>query len=93
MKGLVFLLLITTVHCFLSVPTAQKLQKRVVYQHQPKRHEKAKGPKYGTQARPMSFHNVVFEGLTKYLSTKRSFQARRIKPIICTYAMAIPGTE
>mgnify|MGYP001259154354 FL=1 len=93
MKGLVFLLLITTVHCFLSVPTAQKLQKRVVYQHQPIRHEKAKGPKYGTQARPMSFHNVVFEGLTKYLSTKRSFQARRIKPIICTYAMAIPGTK
>ena len=93
MKGLVFLLLVTTVHCFLSVPTAQKLQKRVDYQHQPKRHEKAKGPKYGTQARPMSFHNVVFEGLTKYLSTKSSFQARRIKPIICTYAMAIPGTE
>ena len=92
-EGIILLLLITTVHSFLSVPTAQKVPESDFYHHPKVRHEKAKEQKYGTQSRPLSFQNLVFEGLVKYLHDRQSFRTRRIKPIICTYSMAIPGEK
>ena len=91
--GIIIFLLFAAVHSFLFIPTAQKVPESDFYQHPRVRHEKAKQQKYGTQSRPLSFQNLVFEGLVKYLHDRQSFRTRRIKPIICTYSMAIPGEK
>ena len=70
--GIIFFFLIAAVHSFLSVPTAQKVPESDFYHHPKVRHEKAKQQKYGTQSRPLSFQNLVFEGLVKYLHDRVS---------------------
>ena len=118
MKVIVFLLLISTVHSFLYVPTIEGLKQftNIKFEKEPKEPKKPKEPKepkkqtetttepkktnetkspnetkYGTHSRPLSFYNVVYEGLVSYLSKEKSFRGRRMKPVICVYARAIPG--
>ena len=112
MKVIVFLLLISTVHSFLYVPTIEGLKqftnikfekepkepkepkKQTETTTEPKKTNETKSPnetKYGTHSRPLSFYNVVYGGLVSYLSNEKSFRGRRMKPVICVYARAIPG--
>ena len=105
MKVIVILLLVSTVHSFLYVPTIEGLKQftNIKFEKEPKKQTEttesketnetktSDETKYGTHSRPLSFYNVVYEGLVSYLSKEKSFRGGRTKPVICVYARAIPG--
>ena len=108
MKVIVLLLLVSTVHSFLYVPTIEGLKQftNIKFEKEPKEPKKqtettesketnetktSDETKYGTHSRPLSFYNVVYEGLVSYLSKEKSYRGGRTKPVICVYARAVPG--